>query len=54
MTTTTWIITGLAAWLIVALLLALLVGRAMRNADRLDRTRTDFEMWRDELDDDLD
>lgn len=54
MTTTTWIITGLAVWLIVALLLALIVGRAMRNADRLDRTRQDFDMWREELDDELD
>lgn len=43
--TTTLLLMGLAFWLGLAVIVALVIGRVVRRADR----ERDFEMWRDEL-----
>lgn len=49
MTTTEWIIYISLGWIVLALIIALYLGRSLKNADRRDTVRQDFDKWRDEL-----
>lgn len=49
MTTTEWIIYICLGWIVLALIIALFLGRSLKNADRRDTVRQDFDKWRDEL-----